>query len=134
MGIARLTRGKIRKLGCDCFSHDYRTSRAQHCDHAGITGGSTTGVQHGAVFGRHISGVEDILDADGYAMECSGGPSLKAPSVGCARLRKGMVWIEKRPRLDSTIDLANSRETSLDELLRTDDAAADHPRRFGRRE
>src|SRR5262245_62486818 len=47
-----------------------------------------------------------------------------------ACLRERAVGIKKRPRLNLSIDLANSREASLDELLRADSSVADQTRRL----
>ena len=69
MGISRLTRGKIRKLGCDRLPHDHRSRRAQHCYRGGITRRRAAGVQHRAVFSGHVGSVKDVLNAHRHTVD-----------------------------------------------------------------
>src|SRR3990172_7579309 len=48
-------------------------------------------VQHRAILGRHVGGVDDVLDADGYPVQCTGGMALATVQIARARLRERKI-------------------------------------------
>src|SRR5204862_85601 len=62
----------------------------------GVRGGVVAGLDRGAVFGRHVGGVDDVLDPGGQAGEVVGWWS----AIGGARQRRGVVWVGPGPGLD----------------------------------
>ena len=132
--VARLARREVGELGRHRLAHDDRTRRAQPRDHRRIAGGCAPRVEHGTVLGRHVGGIEDVLDTDGHAVQRSNRLPGEAQFVSGARLRQGVIRIEERPGLDLRIRLVHPREACLDELLRADNTVADQTRGFRRRE
>jgi hypothetical protein len=65
-GIARVARSRglqARELGGHCLA-EHDAAGAHQRDHGGVRFRSVTGIDRGAVGGREIDGVEDILHAD----------------------------------------------------------------------
>src|SRR4029079_17532635 len=70
-------------------------------------------MDRGAIAGRHVAGVEDILDADRNAVE-------RAPprlAVTCPRLRDSEVAVDIGPGADGGIALGNAGKARLDQRL-----------------
>jgi hypothetical protein len=66
----------------------------------------------------HVGGVENVLDADRYAMQRTGRPAAAALVVGGLRLPHRVVAIEKCPRLDIAVHLVDAFQTVADQLDR----------------
>src|SRR5262249_22092757 len=120
-----------REFGGDRLAHDHRAGGAHQRDDGRVARRRTPGVQRRAVLGRHVRGVDDVLDADRHAVQRSDRLSRQSMLVGGARLRQRVVGIEKRPRLDTGVGFTDARQTRSDVLLGRDHAVADQPRGVG---
>jgi hypothetical protein len=76
-------------------------------------------MQARSILGRHIDGVDDVLDANRNAMEHANGPSLSPVLVTGASLCQGEFLIEKLPSLHLGFALANPIKAGLNQLFRT---------------
>src|SRR5262249_33577978 len=90
-------------------------------------------VQHRAVLGRHVAGVDDVLDSDRHAVQRPDGLAGESKLVGPSRLRARVIVIEKRPRLDLDVDFVHPGQARIRVLERTDRALAHQARRLRRR-
>ena len=131
MRVARLAGREVRALGGHRLAHDHRAGGAEHRDHRRIARRRAAGVQDGAVLGRHVRGVDDVLDADRHAVQRAGGTSFAPVPVARPRLPERVLGIEELPGLHLLLDLAHAREAGLDQLLGADRAVADGARRVG---
>jgi hypothetical protein len=82
-------------------------------------------MQRRAVLGRHVGGVDDVLDADGNPAERPGRFARAAQVVRGPRLRERKVFVEERPRLYFGLDGANALEARLDQFLACESSLPD---------
>jgi hypothetical protein len=90
-------------------------------------------VQHGAVLGRHVLSVDDVLDRHRHAVQRARGPALTPLPVAGARLPERVLRVEKRPRLYALVHFVHAREAGFGQLLGADRAVADRTCSVGRR-
>src|SRR5262249_12048830 len=88
----------------------------------------------GSVLGRHISGVDDVLDADRDAIERTDTLALAARRVRGARLGQGMLAVEMGEGLHIGLALSNAVQTRRDQLFRRCRPIADGLRGLGCRQ
>ena len=101
--IARLARrigGEFRGHG---LAHDHRAGAAQQSHHCRIAIRQASGVQHRAILGGHVGGVDDVLDAHRHAVQRARRESCGALLVGAPRLSQDMLRVEKCPGLYLTL-------------------------------
>jgi hypothetical protein len=128
--ISGLARIEVGVLGRHRLAEDHGSCRPQPRHGRRIAARRAAGPQFRSEFRRHVAGVEDILDADGHAMQRACGLALLATVVGHFGLQHRVVAVEKRPRVDIAIDLIDALEAVADELHRTKPAVADAGRSF----
>jgi hypothetical protein len=112
------------------LAEDHRTRRAQTSHHVAVIAWLATLQQHRAALGRHVRGVDNVLDADRHAVQRPDGLARAAHLVGDPGLGQRMLRIEEGPRFDVGVDRLDTREAGLDQLFRGHGALAD---RFGGR-
>ena len=86
------------------------------------------------MFGRHVGGIDDILDGDGDAVERPGSGPHAPAFVRYAGLGHGMLGIEIGPGLDVVLSRLDTRDASADIFLGRHLAAIHTLDRFGGRE
>ena len=93
-GAARLAGGKF---GGDGLSHDHGAGFAQRGDARGIALGTEACEQWRAVLGRHVGGLDDVLDADRHAVDLGQRPAFAPAGRGPVggRARAGEVEIDE---------------------------------------
>ena len=74
-------------------------------------------MQHGAIFGGHIACVEDVLDADGYAVQRTGHLAARTLRINGARLRARVLRVEIGPGFDRRIGFRDPGEAGFHKLL-----------------
>ncbi len=77
-----------------------------------------------AEFGRHVAGIENVLNADRNPMQRSNRPALLALAVRDLRLAQGMVAVEEGPGLHLGINLIDTGEAAAHEFDRRNPAFA----------
>jgi hypothetical protein len=126
--VAGLARRVDRELGGDRLAEDHRTRGAQQAHDRGVGARPPPGMEHRAVLGRHVGGVDDVLDADRQAVQGPERPAALALLVGGARLPERVLRVEERPGLDLGLARLDPLQAGLDELLRGEPAV---PKRRG---
>ena len=81
VGVARAARLGRGKFGGDGLSDDDRAGLAQRGNARAIAFGAEAGEQRRAVFGRHVGGLDDVLDADRHAVDVRARPA-RPPARG----------------------------------------------------
>ena len=85
-GIAGRAGRRARQLRRHGLAHDDGAGRAQGGDAARVLARAIVLEQRRARFGRHVGGVDHVLDADGNAMQDAEALALAAHCIGGARL------------------------------------------------
>ncbi len=111
--IAGLARPEQRQLGGHRLAHDHRAGLAQQRDRGGIAGRLAPGMQHGAVLGRHVVGVENIFHAHRHAVQRPERAALARASSSASRLGPHVLGIEKGPGLDIGVDFRDARRDRI---------------------
>ena len=133
--VARLAGRAGRELGGHGLAHDDGARRAQRATTVASRDGVRPAWSDGAVLGRHVGGVDDVLDArPGTPWSGPSRPARQPPLVGGAapapaRGRDRGTPTPGRPASTA----ADARQARLDQLRGADDAVADQPRRVRRR-
>ena len=97
MWIGGFSRRIDRQFGGDRLAHDDGAGLSQKRDGRGIKGRGAARMQHCPILGRHVLGVEDILDADRDAVQrAQRGPTAPV-KVGIARLLQRILRIKMYP-------------------------------------
>ena len=94
LGIVRvsgLAGGVVGVFGGHRLAHDHGTGRAQAGDRIGVASRRAPGPQGRAELGRHVAGVEDVLDADRHAVQRPQRLAVPAMLVGGFSLAHGMI-------------------------------------------
>ena len=102
--IARLAGREVRALGGHRLAEDHRAGGAQAFHHDRVVARRAALVQHGAVLGRHVGGVDDVLHADRHAVQRADRLARALALVGRARLRERVLLVEELPRLDLRLE------------------------------
>jgi hypothetical protein len=89
-------------------------------------------MEDGSIFGRHIGGIENILDPDRNTVERTEIPSILAQAIRPARPFECVLWIQERPGLDGLIRFGDPRQGSANQLLGRDITLSNEPCRFDR--
>ncbi len=113
--IARLARRARGELGGHRLAQEHRARRAQPLHHRGVPRGHAAGVQRRAVLGRHVRGVDDVLEAHRHPVERSGGRARAARLVGRARLRERVLRIQIGPGLELGFRRLHPGQAGLDQ-------------------
>src|SRR5258706_8512289 len=125
--VACLSGMKVRTFGRDRLAQNDSASSAQSRNHRSVNARRASAMQRRAVFGRHVRGVDDVLDADRYAAEGSGRLTRAAQVIRGARLRKREILVEEGPGLNLRLCRANALEASADELFAAEASLLDQP-------
>ena len=80
MRIAGFTGMKVGQFGRYCLAHDDRTRSAEAVYDSGILARPPAGVSWRSVFGRHVGGVDNVLDADSESVQCAN-RTASAPKI-----------------------------------------------------
>ena len=123
-----------RELGGHRLAEDDRAGRAQALDHRGIVVGRAAGVQHGAVLGRHVGGVDDVLDADRQAVQRAGGVALARTRSTLRACSSARFSSTKAQACTALVVGADAREAARHELLGAGAPFAERGQRLGRAE
>jgi hypothetical protein len=116
----------VGELRCYGLSQEHAASLPQK-GHAGSVGfWSMFAVDWRIVFCRHVGGVDNVLDADGDAVQQAARPL----SVDRSRLFDGIFGIEKGPCVHSVLARGDPIETRDDQCLAREFAARDPTRGF----
>ena len=116
-GGAGLAGGTVGKLGGHRLAPDHRAGVAQRPDALGVLGGAAPGMAGKSVFGRHVDGVDDVLDADRNAVEGADGAAFRLPGIGGAGLGQREVGVEEDPGLHLRLAGGDAGEAGGDEGL-----------------
>ena len=98
-GLARLAGMVVRVLRGHGLAHDHGASGAQPRDDRRVPPRRAARPQGRAELGRHVAGVEDVLDADRHAVERAQRLARLAMRVGGLRLPHRVLAVEERPGL-----------------------------------
>ena len=86
----------VGELGRHRLAHDRAAGHAQQRDAGGVGERPVAAIDRRAVPGRHVDGVDDVLDPDRQPGE----QARPAGAVGRARLRQRLLRVEPGPGLD----------------------------------
>jgi hypothetical protein len=86
----------VRELGRDGLAHDDATGFSRERHACGVTGWPVVAIDQGAVLGRHVRRVDDVLHADRHPEQ----RSAVAAAVERSRTREDTVGVAVLPRLD----------------------------------
>jgi hypothetical protein len=131
VGVARLARREVRAFRSHSLAEDHRTRGAQHLHHRCVVARRAPLVQRAAVLGRHIAGIDDVLQPDRYAVERPDRLARAAQLVRGAGLLERTVLVEEGPGLHLRLERADALEAGFDELLRSQQALLETALRFG---
>ncbi len=109
------------ELGGDGLAEDEGTRRPRQRDAGGVGPGPMAGVGAGAIRGRHVAGVHDVLDADGDAVKQA---APRAPIEGAGR-RDGLLGIEMLPSAHDRLALGDAGEIGARQRLDGETTALD---------
>ena len=103
----------VGEFGRHRLAHDHAAGHAQQRDAGGVGERPVAAIDRRAVLGRHVDGVDDVLDPDRHAGEQPG----SSGAIGGARLRQRLLRIEPGPGLDrSALASARSRQARVKRL------------------
>ena len=106
VGVAGGAGGAAGELGGHGLAEDQGAGRAQAAHHRRVRPRPAAGVEPGAVLGRLVGGVDDVLDADGNA----GKRPARAGGIDCPRPLAGRGSVEVAPGPDRRLGLGNAGE------------------------
>ena len=129
--VSGLARAEERELGGDRLAGDERASRTQASDHARVGAGDPPGVQRRAILGGHARGIEDVLDADGDAVEGADGVTGAPLRVGGAGSGEQLLRSEEAEGTKLGLAFADPAQARRYELFRAESAGAQLRRGFG---
>ncbi len=115
--VARARRNVGCKLGRDRLAENDGAGPPQGRDTSRIIGRLTPFEHVAAVLGRHVGGVDDVLEADGNAVQRSDALALLVLCVGGPGLLQCPIPVEKRPGLNRRLQRGDAVETGADEVL-----------------
>jgi hypothetical protein len=121
VGVAGLTGRTGRELRSDRLAEHDPTRHARERDAGGICPGPVSLIGLGAVGGRHVAGIHDVLDADRDTVERA------TPWTPIERLgrRDRLLRIEMLPGADGRLALRDPIEIGAQERLGREAAAFD---------
>ncbi len=133
--VARRPRCHEREFGGDRLADDDGAGGAQLRHQRGVHAGAAAGVERGAVLGRVVLGVDDVLDADRDAVERpqrAAGPAVRVERIG---LRAGMGGVDRGEGVDLALARLDPGKARVGDLARGQGAGSDLPGDFngGRR-
>src|SRR5262245_35956535 len=126
MWIARARGFETREFGAYGLADKDAAGAPSERDHRGVGLGTMPGIDRGAVFGREIGGVIDVLDADRQAAQ-----RQRCAGVGA---RAGGLDIKRHERADLGLALGDSVGTKIHDRARGEGAGFDLPGKLERRE
>jgi hypothetical protein len=100
MGVPRRTRFEQRIFGRYDLAHDDRAGRPQPSNDGRIRGRTAALVEPRAEFGRHVGGVDDVLDRNRQTMQRSKAAARMSSRIRPGRRLHGAVLVEIRPSVD----------------------------------
>ena len=131
MGVACLAWRQGSEFGRDRRARDERAAATKHRDDRRVPVGTPSGMQHRAVLGGQVDGVDDVLDADRHAVERAEAASA-APFVICPpRLVECMFAIDECPGTHVALARFDLGETGVHQVFRAQLAIPDGLRRLG---
>jgi hypothetical protein len=130
--IARLAGREVGALGGDRLAENHRARRPQAFHRGCVLARRAALVQHRAVLGRHVAGVEDVLHAHRHPVQRPDRLARALALVGGARLRQRVLLVQERPGLDLRLERADALEAGLHQLFRRQPAFSDFARGVGR--
>ena len=126
-GRRRLVGGELGRHG---LAEDHRALLAQPGHAVRVAGRAPAGVDRRAVGGRHVGGVDDVLDADRQAVQ----RPARLLVVALPRRRDRLVGVDVRPRVQLALALADPLQALAHELLGAQLAFIEEPDGLGRRD
>ena len=106
------------EFGGDGLSHDHRTGFAQRGDARGIALGTEACEQWRAVLGRHVGGLDDVLDADRHAVDLGQRPALAPAGRGPVGGRARACEVEIDEGADPGLERREIGETAFEKIAR----------------
>ena len=131
VGVASLSRREVGAFRGDCLAENDRARGTQRLHHCRVVARGASLVQYRAVLGRHVGGVDDVLDADRNAVQGADRLARALALVCRARLLKRVLLVEECPCLHLRFHLATALEAGPHQVLRRECAFADQPRSGG---
>ena len=125
VGVGGLARVKDRQFGGHGLAHDDGARLAQQRHRGGVACGLAAGVQDRAIFGRHVMGIEDILDAHRHPVQRAQAGSRLAPFLCGLGLGQGVFLVQVGPGADGVLDLLYAVEARSHQFFRSQLAVAD---------
>ncbi len=116
--IARGARPRHGELGGDGLAQDHRARIPQELGHEGIAFRLMAGEQIGAVFRRHICGIDDILEADRNTVQRSLDLAPRAGSIEGSRLGQCRVGRHMHPGFDIGLARLDTVQARTDQFFR----------------
>ena len=114
-GAARLGGGK---LGGHGLADDDRARLAQCRDTRAVTLGSPAGEQRRAILGRHVSGLDDVLDAEWHAVNRGALPAFGPAPSRVISSRARPLEIKMHKGADLRLERSKISETALEKIAR----------------
>ena len=117
MRIAGLARREVCEFGGHRLAEDDRAGTAQPCGRGRVLDRPAAGVQHGAVFGGQVGGVDIVLERDRHAVQRAEHPSRATGLVAGPRLFQHVVSVERLPGLYLGVARIDGLQAGIDKLL-----------------
>ncbi len=125
MRIAGVAGIEESQLGGHRLSHDHSAGIAQPFNDPGIGVGPPPGKDRCAALSRHAGGIDDVLEAHGYAMQRPNAEACTLDPVHLRCLLKSLLRIKMSPGMDRPVGLLDPGKASLDQIDRTDQPLPD---------
>jgi hypothetical protein len=107
------------------LAHDDSAGVPQPFDDRCVRIGLPAGKDRRPALGRHASGVDDILETDGNAVQGAHGVSGAPDPVHLCSLLESLLRIKVSPGLDRPVGLLDPGKASLDQIDRADQPLPD---------
>ena len=119
MRIAGLAWCIDRQLCCHGLTHNNGTGLAQASDSGCIIGGGAPGMEHGAILGRHVLGIKNILHTDGQPGFNHFGLWVEDKARFCRRLAAEGVEVIEAPYKDRFVYFIKDPDGNRIEIFET---------------
>ncbi len=117
------------QLGGDRLAENDRARLAQHGHRRRVLARPPAPVERAAALGGHVGGVEDVLDADGHAVQRPEPGARIARGVGIAGGGERKLRIHEGPRAHQGVSTLDAFEARFHQRQRSDFPAGDRRRR-----
>ena len=111
--VGGLAGGEASKFGCHGLAEHDRAGGARQCDTGGVGGRAVALVNRRAVAGRHVGGVDQILDRERYAVQ----RAARRLGIALPRRSERRLGIEIMPGADEAFACGDPIEAGARQCL-----------------